>query len=77
MTTALIGGPLSSCEFVIVSMIGFGIVSVIPISMVFCKAGLSPKWALIEVLPFGMLILPFLLAFINWPNLKEIPEWPK
>lgn len=35
------------------------------------KAGLSPWLSLVIIIPFGALVLPFILAFIEWPSLQR------
>lgn len=60
-------GPLSFEEFLVVYTSGLGLLCVIPFSMIFNKAGFSPRWALIALVPFGIVVLPFLLTFMEWP----------
>ena len=46
------------------------VVGVLPFWFICKKAGLSPWLSLIIIIPFGAIILPFVLAFIEWPALK-------
>ncbi len=46
------------------------VVGVFPFWLICRKAGLSPWLSLIYVIPFGSIVLPFVLAFIDWPKLK-------
>ncbi len=57
---------------VIVFLIGIVIVvAVIPFWFICKKTGLSPWLSLIMFLPLGAIILPCLLAFMDWPALKK------
>lgn len=65
--------PLGSLELlVIVFLIGMvTLVAVVPFWFICKKAGLSPWLSLIMFLPVGAIILPTLLAFMDWPALKK------
>ena len=65
---------LNDFEFIIGWTLAFGAVTAIPFSMVFNRAGRSPSWAFVGLLPFGIFVLPVMLAFMKWPNLKTIRE---
>ena len=39
---------------------------------IFKKAGYSWAWGLLWLIPFGNIILPLVLAFSDWPILKEL-----
>ena len=54
---------------IVTVMVAF--VGVIPFWFICKKAGLSPWLSLIFIVPFGALVLPFLLAFIDWPALRN------
>ncbi len=38
----------------------------------FKKAGYSWAWGLIWLIPFGKIVLPLVLAFSDWPVLREL-----
>ncbi len=38
----------------------------IPYWFIFKKAGRSPWWALFTVAPFGIFVLPWIVAFMPW-----------
>ena len=62
-------------ELVIIFLI-FGLLAVVwvlPFWFICKKTGLSPWLSLMGLLPFGPLLLPFILAFIDWPALKREP----
>jgi heme/copper-type cytochrome/quinol oxidase subunit 4 len=65
--------PLGSAELlVILFLIGIVVlVAIVPFWLICKKAGLSPWLSLIMVLPLGAILLPFLLAFMDWPALKK------
>lgn len=65
--------PLGSQEliFILILALGMAVVGVMPFWFICKKAGLSPWLSLLMIVPFGALVLPFLLAFIDWPALKE------
>jgi hypothetical protein len=52
------------CVFIVVGLV------VLPFWFICKKAGLSPWLSLLMLVPFGALILPFILAFIDWPVLR-------
>ena len=47
------------------------LVGVLPFWFICKKAGLSPWLSFIMIIPFGALVLPFILAFIDWPSLRS------
>ena len=49
----------------------FAIVLLIPYFMIFKKAGFSPWLCLLMVLPVVNLVMLYLLAFMEWPSLKQ------
>ena len=59
-------------ELVMIFIIGVlvALVGVLPFWYICKKAGLSPWLSLIMIIPFGALVLPFIIAFINWPALQ-------
>lgn len=55
--------------FIVAIMVA--LVGVLPFWFICKKAGLSPWLSLIMIIPFGALVLPFVLAFIEWPSLRS------
>ncbi len=47
------------------------IFAIVPFWLICKKAGLSPWLSLIMIVPFGAFVLPFVLAFIDWPALRN------
>jgi len=66
-------GPLGTPELIILLAMGavLAVVLVLPFWFICGKAGLSPWLSLIMLVPFGAIVLPFILAFIEWPSLKR------
>ena len=57
-------------EFVQVFIIGLLIV--LPVSLIYKKAGFHPAWAALVFLPgFGLLLVFMQLALVPWPNLRD------
>ena len=49
-----------------------GLMIVVPILLIYRKAGFHPGWALLVFLPgFGLLLIFMQLALLPWPNNKE------
>lgn len=49
-----------------------GLMIVIPIGMIYHKAGFHPAWAALVFLPgFGLLLIFLQLALMPWPNQQE------
>jgi hypothetical protein len=49
-----------------------GLMILVPVIIIYKRAGLNPLWAALVFLPgFGLLIICLQLAFIPWPNEKE------
>jgi hypothetical protein len=71
-------GSLGMQELVILFVIAImvAVVGVLPFWFICKKAGLSPWLSLIMMVPFGALILPFVLAFIEWPALRGAGSKP-
>ncbi len=59
----------------LIVLIGMGIILglfvVLPFWFIFKKAGLSPGLSFIGLIPFGPLILLFMLAFMKWPAVED------
>lgn len=62
------------CFFVIWGIVVLAIlaVSILVYCKIFSKAGYSPAMALLLLVPFGNLILLLILAFGQWPILREL-----
>ncbi len=65
-------GAMGGQELIIIFIIGIlvTLVMILPFWFICKKAGFSPWLSLLMIIPFGALILPFVLAFIDWPSLK-------
>lgn len=49
-----------------------GLMVVIPLFMIYKKAGFHPLWALLVFVPgLGLLLIFLQLAFMPWPNQKQ------
>lgn len=49
-----------------------GLMILVPVIIIYKRAGLNPLWALLVFLPgFGLLVICLQLAFTSWPNEKE------
>jgi hypothetical protein len=64
---------------VMISLIGFMIVvtnllSILIFCKIFAKAGYHWAFGLLIVVPIANLIMPFFLAFADWPVQKELRE---
>lgn len=66
-------GPLGTPELIIILFLAMmlAVAGVLPFWFICKKAGLSPWLSLVILVPFGVLILPFILAFVEWPSLKQ------
>ena len=66
-------GPLGTPEIIIILVLGaiLALVAVLPFWFICKKAGLSPWLSCLMIVPFGAVVLPFILAFIDWPSLKR------
>lgn len=48
---------------------------VIPVGIIYNRAGFNPLWAALVFLPgFGLLLICLQLALLNWPNQIERPK---
>jgi H+/Cl- antiporter ClcA len=61
-------GPLGGPEILLILLIGIlvGFVGVLPFWFICKKAGFSPWLSLLTLIPFGAIVLPFILAFTPW-----------
>ena len=66
-------GPVGIPELIMIFMIAllWGVFGVLPFWFICRKAGLSPWLSLIMLVPLGAMVLPFVMAFIEWPALRE------
>lgn len=49
-----------------------GMMILIPVCMIYKKAGFNPLWAALVFLPgFGLLLIFLQLALLSWPNEKK------
>ncbi len=49
-----------------------GLMIVVPVIIIYKRAGLNPLWAALVFLPgFGLLLICLQLAFTPWPNQKS------
>ena len=62
-------GPIGMPELIMLVIIGT-LAGVFPFWFICKKAGLSPWLSLITIIPFGLIVLPLVLAFIEWPALR-------
>lgn len=57
-------------EFMQVAIVGLMIL--VPLCLIYKKAGFNPLWAALVFVPgFGLLIIFLQLAFLPWPNSKK------
>lgn len=52
-------------------LVAVGLLLLIPLFLIYRKAGFSPFWALLVFIPLGLLFIFVQLAFMPWPNLKN------
>ena len=66
-------GPLGTPELIIIfSLVVTTVyVGIVPFSIICNKAALSPWLSLIILIPLGAIVLPFMLAIMEWPSLKQ------
>ena len=71
-------GPIGMPELVMILIVAVmvAVVGVLPFWFICKKAGLSLWLSLIMIIPFGALVLPFVLAFIKWPALRGDRQAP-
>ena len=77
-TTAAQEAALMIMPIFLLIGIVFLVICIIPFWFICKKAGFSPWLALINVVPFGTLILLYVLAFAQWKvALAPQPGWPQ
>lgn len=60
---------------VILSVVALGILAtVIPFWKICTKAGFPGPLALLMIVPIANVVLPFYIAFAEWPALKQVKE---
>ena len=69
-----IGGP---AEIILILFIGFIVLTFTAIKVfsfcrIFSKAGYSWAFGLLMLLPMSELVIPLILAFMDWPVCKEL-----
>ena len=71
-------GPIGIQELIILLIMGalLLVFTVIPFWFICKKAGFPPWLSLITLIPFGLLVLPILLAAIDWPALRKTDPQP-
>ena len=57
-------------ELIMIFTVMVAFLGVLPFWFICKKAGLSPWLSLLLIIPIGALVLPFILAFIDWPVLR-------
>lgn len=65
--------PIGTAEAVMLMLL-FGVVAilfVLPFWIICRRAGLSPWLSLLMIVPPGAVILAFILAFVDWPALRN------
>ncbi|MHC4464102.1 MAG: hypothetical protein ACYTEK_10930 [Planctomycetota bacterium] len=64
-------GPGIAEMVVILCVIVFGVLlTVIPFWKICTKAGFPGPWSLLMLVPIANIVLPFYIAFAEWPVLK-------
>ena len=58
-------------ELIMIFTVMVAFLGVLPFWFICKKAGLSPWLSLLFIIPFGALVLPFILAFVDWPVLRS------
>lgn len=66
-------GSLGTPELAVILLAGLflALIGVLPFWFICRKAGFSPWLSLIMMVPGGALILPIMLAALDWPSLKQ------
>jgi uncharacterized RDD family membrane protein YckC len=57
--------------FVMLMLVAVAVLTVIPFWKICTKAGFPGALSLLMLVPLGNLILPFYLAFAEWPALRQ------
>ncbi len=48
-----------------------GLLLLIPLFLIYKKAGFSPFWSFLVFMPLGLLLIFMHLAFFDWPNAEK------
>ncbi len=72
-----IHGP--AFPLILIVVIGIGVlvglvITLVPFWRICTKAGFPGALSLLMLIPLGNILLPFYLAFAEWPALKRAPE---
>jgi hypothetical protein len=67
-------GPFGTAELIVILLLGtvVALVPMLPFWFICKKAGLSPWLSCLMIIPFGAVVLPSILAFIDWPSLRRV-----
>lgn len=65
--------PVGFYEMLVIILLAAVLVifTTLPFWFICKKAGFSPRLSLLSLVPLGVIILAFVLAFADWPNLKQ------
>lgn len=55
-------------ESIVISAVVSALLFLYPLWRIFSRAGLSPAWSLLILIPGGAIIVALILAFARWPN---------
>ncbi|HMB46819.1 MAG TPA: hypothetical protein VKN63_00940 [Afifellaceae bacterium] len=44
----------------------------VPLWKLYSRSGFSGLWSLFAFIPFGAIVLLWVIAFIRWPNAEEV-----
>ncbi len=71
-------GLFGPTEIILLLMVGacVAVFLVLPFWFICKKAGFSPWLSLVVLLPFGLVILPFIMAFRTWktPSAQQVEQ---
>ena len=72
--TPEVGGAIAVLTFMIMMLIGLGITALMVFiyCKIFSKAGYHWAMGLLMLVPIANIIMPFVLAFGDWPVLKKL-----
>ena len=66
--------PLGSLLLLVVIVPVVVLMTVVPFWFICRKAGFPGALSLLMIVPVGNIVLPFVLAFAEWPALRKNPE---
>ncbi len=66
-------GPFGTAELLVILSMGLlmALFAVLPFWFICKKAGFTPWLSLVMLVPFGVIALPLIIAFVDWPSLKR------